>query len=427
MIEKYVTSYRVREFNKSHFLVELYSMEFTDEMNSYTENRHNYYIRYNSFLKEKRRFQNDIIEKSRLHEYEFEGNENDMNDIDTFNFYLATHYFMHKTSDSYDHFNYQLSKLNEQANKYMREHNRSILEDSYATDISNARETSCTQLSRASSLLRAGISHIECVNVAQANFSIGYDNSDGNPLAVFDIGIRCKVSNTRSYAISKLQQIDENGITVISHYDFDHINGYRYLRPCAADRIWILPEKRLSPSSAERGLLALLKPENCIFLKDIDYSTTPFNRSMHTLKIGNLTIFQGNAKKIDTNQSTDENARSLICLVKKNRSILLPADCLYKEFPTNFDIEYLIIPHHGCSYEGPISNINNQSLKKLVICAGPHLGYKHPNIAHIQKLINPNCQAIYLMNEPYVCVYHNPFLISCQSAKITTPSHKIHL
>lgn len=394
-----VVSYRVREFDDQHYVVETYTMQLIDELSFYTEANPNYYIRYNSSLKGKHQFQKYIYQKCQAIGYEnnIDYSNKDKDDIEEFNTFLAAHYFTQGISGDYIR---EINTLNELARQYIVTYNNSVRNFNNTTNVNIDK-----QLSRARSFLRNNITHVECMNVGQANFSIGYDSVENNPCAIFDIGIKSSsyAMRNRAYAKNKLQQIDGNGIVVISHYDFDHINGYRYINSESTDRIWILPEKRLSPTPTERNLLSILKPHNCIFLKDVDYSKMPFNPSRHILTIGNIEIYQGNAKKIDPFQSTNENARCLICLVKKEKSILLPADCLYEEFPTCFKADYIAVPHHCCFYDRPIKNINTSLLKELIVFAGPNNKYQHPDNSHIARL-NPlfnQCapyRTIYLMN-----------------------------
>lgn len=413
--KKNVISLRVRDFDNDHFVVESYSMKLVDELAFYKNSRINYYIRYNSYIKCKQNFLEYIIRKYYDFDYVYQYNNN----IEDLNAFLATHYFTHGVPENLEDINI----LNTLARDYIERHNLSIYN---SLDIKDDYGDVDSRLAKAQSLLQKEITRVECVNVAQANFTVGYESGENKPVAVFDIGINSSVTKSRRYAEQKLKQVDGNGIVVISHYDYDHINGYRYLGNDAPDRIWILPQRRLSPTPAERNLLSLLNPRNCIFLKDVDYSQTPFDAALHVLKIGNISIYQGNAKKIDSDQSTNENARSLICLIKKELSFLLPADCLYEEFPTRFNADYMVVPHHGCAYNKPIININSRKLKALIIFAGPHCGYKHPNLTHIQKLTSLRCDEIYLMNHQRY-YFNGSTQVLAPGIVVTSPSFEINL
>ena len=413
--KKNVISFRVREFDADHFVVESYSMKLTDELAFYTDAKVNYYMRYNSYVKRKQDFQEYIQKKSCDYDYMYQY----YNSIEDLNTFLSMHYFMHGNPENLE----EINKLNMLAHEYIGRYNSTIYN---SIDTYNDSNDIYAKVSRAQSFFKKNITHIECVNVAQANFSIGYDEDKERPLGVFDIGIKSSPSGNRGCAERKLRQIDEKGIVVISHYDYDHINGYRYLSDSALNRIWILPQKRLSPTPTERNLLSLLKPHNCIFLQDIDYSLTGFNGDSHILQIGNISIYRGNAKKIDSDQSTDENARSLICVVEGNRSILLPGDCLYEEFPTDFKVDYLVVPHHSCYYNKPIKHIDLPRLRELIIFAGPHRGYKHPDISHLNRLNQSGCQVVYLMNHRNYYFDHKNEIVSPAIA-VTPQSHIITL
>lgn len=410
-----VISYRVREFDEYNFWVESYSMKVTDEIDSYVHSNPDYHIRYNSYIKNKQQFLNYIRTKSSYFGYSYEPKQN----IDEINAFLATHYFMRGAPNNIE----AINRLNELAWEYIEKHNNAIIG---LMDPNNHSSSIDGQLHKAYLYLGTGITRIECINVGQANFSVGYDDVNNIPRVIFDIGIKSSVNNNRAYAKGKLKGLGREGIVIISHYDYDHINGYRYLSKDAADRIWILPAKRLSPTPAERNLLSLLKPANCIFLKDIDYANTPFDPASHILTIGNLSIYQGNAKKIDSCQSTSENARCLMCVVKNKKTILLPADCLYEEFPTSFNVDYLVVPHHSCYYDKPIKNMLLPALKELIIFAGPHSGYEHPDISHLNRLNQGGCQVIYLMNHGHY-YFNNKNQIPTQAITLVSPSHNVTL
>ena len=281
------------------------------------------------------------------------------------------------------------------------------------------------------------IDTIECLNVGQANCSLGFGRQDlKNPLVIFDLGVRPHTKNLK-FVTDKLKKANASGIVVISHYDSDHIDGYVHLNNQALDRIWILPSKRLNTTLTERNFLSCLNPEHCVFLPNIDYSKEPFQPSIHVLYIGNIEIYRGNCKvengrirTTDADQSTPENSRCLICLVKNKESILLPGDSLYREFPTHFSVDYMVVPHHSCHYTQKIINLNRDRLKQLIVCAGPDKGYQHPNMSHIDKLKPGACEVIYLLKENYAFVGKNkikPTTISVKTSPRSKQSHIINL
>lgn len=397
-----VTSYRVRDHDDERCVIEAYTMRLADERLTYLEPNPGGYIYYRSYLGRRRRFQEHIRQMCAASGYPY----GDPEHTGAFNLFLATHYFPRGT---YAGPAREIRELNALAAQYMNAYNASLNQPD-DTDIGS-------RLSAARSILREGIGRVECVNVGQANFSIGYGKVSQKPLACFDVGVRSSTRawNCRNYAVRKMGALDGDGVVVISHYDFDHINGYRFLSGAAADRIWFLPERRPSPTPPERRLLAQLRPDRCVFLKDADYAQTPFDPARHTLRVGNITIYQGNAKKKDPFQSTAENARCLICLVQDQRSMLLPGDCLYEEFPTSFSVDYLAVPHHCCYYGAPVKNLNAARLRELIVFAGPNNQYKHPDVSHLRNLASPLCQSVVcLMN-------HNRFCFSGKQKRAPSP------
>lgn len=480
-------SYRVREYDDSKYVVEAYSLNLQDELE--------YQLYFSTFMREDNtltapsrllmrcsteRFKEEVWSKSSFWAYiqnQCEAHNYKAppitNNLDRFNFFLATHYFCKKGTVQSDY----LHSLNELTYRYIQKHNAEVylwmagpgskyndgvpfiqeLDDrdiprmmhdfllsvgyishseyeesrsdnhylfqffrdigyisneeevtpvTLATIIrkflSNAKDltqivqnNNSRNLARAKELLADEISKIQCLNVGQANCSLGFGNANkNNPLAIFDLGA---FPQQAKFIQGKLGKATAEGIVVISHYDRDHINGVKYLDNAAANRVWILPQKRLNVSVTEGKLHDFINPQTKLYLSNIDYAKEPFDPSKHTQKIGNLTIYRGNCKKKDKQQSTSENARSLMCFVEKSKSILLPGDCLYGEFPIRFSVDYLAVPHHSCFYDTAIKNIDLSRVKELIIFAGPDEGYGHPDISHIGNLMSGSCNVVYLM------------------------------
>lgn len=419
-----IMSYRVREYDKDNYVVESYSMKLEDEIKSYTQKEtvHKYYIRTHSYIRNKHNFKEYIRKKCVALEdsFDFDVNILDENRIDKINTFLATHYFV--SNDKRDYLE-EIKKLNQLAKQYITEYNEKLL--SSITETSDNSKLIKNKLKIAKRYLKNEIDRIECLNVGQANCSMGYHGEDNQPLAIFDLGVRSG-NRSRRYVENRLGQVDGRGIVVISHYDSDHIDGCRYLGEKAADRIWILPQKRPNPTQYERMLFNFIKEENCIFLNDVKYTDIPYNDTLHSHIVGNLTIYQGNANKIDSCQSTSENARSLICVVEKEKSILLPGDSLYEEFPIEFDVDYLIVPHHSCYYDKAITNINLSKLKEIVVFAGPNKGYHHPDQTHIINLMKNQCKVIYLMNHTDFC-FNDKKIVPFPQLVNQIPSYTIYL
>lgn len=123
---------------------------------------------------------------------------------------------------------------------------------------------------------------------------------------------------------------------------------------------------------------------------------------------------------MDSYQSTDKNARCLICLVSNNdRSMLLPGDSLYAEFPKTFRVNYMMVPHHSCRYDTNIINLDLDCLEELIVCAGPHSGYHHPNSTHLRRLKATATNTTLLAK-------HNKFYYDGKS-KVTNPSPSVSL
>ncbi len=388
-----VLSCRIKKYENERYVVEHYIMSVEDEIEAFMKSKYDYHIRYQDYLMTEAHLRKYFAQKCRKNGYDdtqlFNGQELHIENINEF---LATHYFKTRGYDAEQH---RVQQLNAFATQYINAFNQQLDNDQTLFNLEEYNQENYrgmdTQLIEhlqqcKRKLEHSPISNIECMNVGQGNFSIGYDDLE-SPLVVFDIGVP---KSSRYYAIQKLHSIDGEGIVVISHYDADHIRGIPLMDRAAQNRLWILPQPQKSPSSMAIRLFNFIDSRthhNAIILGNVDYTLTPFDPAVHLLSIGNMDIYRGNAKKIDLNQSTDENARCLICLVSNNdRSILLPGDSLYAEFPKTFSVNYMIVPHHSCKYNTKIVNLDIGHLKKLIVCAGPHSGYHHPNATHLRRL-----------------------------------------
>lgn len=231
------------------------------------------------------------------------------------------------------------------------------------------------------------IEKVTCFNVGQANMSYGYCSfRDDEPRAIFDLGERCW---NKAYIKNQTSKINGNSVIIISHYDADHINAFKYLKNSAKNSLWILPEPTYAQNNTKtaRNFLMFLNYANCIFLKNRDYRLKSFNCVDDIFKILNVEIVRGNCVKLDPNQSSNENARSLICHIENQKSMLLPADALYLEYQRNYTVDYLVVPHHCCNYNDHIQNVALNFDAELIVCSGSTRSYRHPNMTHLAKLV----------------------------------------
>lgn len=277
-------------------------MSVEDEIAAFKESRYDYHIRYQDYLMTEEHLRVYFSKKCRQNGYEIQLFENQELHIDNINEFLATHYF--KTR-GYDLDQDPVNRLNELATNYINVFNQQInndqtlfnLEEYNQKNIQGMDEQLIENLQQCKSkLVHSPISNIECMNVGQGNFSIGYDDH-GSPLVVFDIGV---LKSSRDYVIQKLNSINGEGIVVISHYDADHIRGIPLMDRAAQNRLWILPQPQKFPSSMAIQLFNFIKPRthhNAIFLGNVDYTLTPFVPVAHIFTIGNMEIYRGNAKK----------------------------------------------------------------------------------------------------------------------------------
>lgn len=395
-----VISYRVYEISEELCSMEVYVMRYEDELRFYEEERTDYSIRAYAYTKNIDRFNRQMQEKCNIHGYDYP----DDSGLGEINSFLADHYFV-SVRKYEENVRAALERLNENARGYNEGYRaRYLAERPNGITTQEEQQINGSLLNQAEKAIGDGISSVECINVGQANFSVGYDAA-GKPKVVFDAGIQYY---SKKFIRNKVNDVrTENGIVVISHYDFDHIMGYHHLINSGKERIWILPEGRKDPSTLERNLLADLDKapdDHAVFLRNIDYDTVGFDRAKHTVQIGNMCIYRGNVNKKDNDQSTSENARCLMCEITGRKKALLPADSLYLEFPKGFSVDYLVVPHHSCNYTKPIPSgiMDLDRLETVVVFAGKHSGHHHPNVTHLDRLgFNWNdSRVIYLLKKP---------------------------
>lgn len=390
-----IISYRVHAITEEICAFEVYGMKYEDERQFYRHRRTDYTIQSNVYIKRIDEFNRQMQERCIIHGYNFPVDE----DLNEKNDFLSKHYFIN--AKNYDeNVRDALIQLNRDANAFYDAYNAGLLENDENGSDENVRNAELLEM--ADRKIGKGIITVECMNVGQANFSIGYDDGN-NPKAVFDIGIPSKC---KKFLKNKINSLTGDGIVVISHYDADHIKGFNKLPAAVKGRVWILPEMRKSSSPVERNFLTWLTGSKIVFLKNIDYKKVKFNMKKHRVQIGNISVFQGNEKKQDKNQSTDENARSLICQITGKETALLPADSLYGEFPCGFSADYLVVPHHCCKYLNniPPDKLDLSRIKEVIIFAGGHKRYYHPNISHLNELGFPwkDKRIIYLLKTPVI-------------------------
>ena len=401
-----VLSIHLQAQTDGRYLVEHNILEIEDALEAFEASACSGYIRYQTYLMTADHLREYLLEKCRLNDYEYSAQEGDVPDEDAWNSFLFTHFFRTKT---YDRGQALILRLNSLSQTYLHHYEqlRTTLPP-FDINSNHHEDTGGTDpriLAQLAKNCHNFISKIECMNIGHGNFSVGY-NDAMQPLAMFDIGM---YSSSRDYSKLKVNSLDEHGISVISHYDYDHICGVRFLdgvpgKP-TKKRLWILPELPKTPTITAKMLLDFLeegKNGNCIFLPDINYAQTPFDPNHHVLSIGNTDIYRGNEKAIDHNQSTSENARCLICLITGHqKKMLLPGDALYDDFPVQFSVDYLLIPHHGCRYHPSISaaKFDVNALQRRIVCAGPPNKKKHPNITHLRCLGSTPANTVLLADE----------------------------
>lgn len=222
------------------------------------------------------------------------------------------------------------------------------------------------------------VSLIRHYNVGQGNFSIGYPSEkDGTaPSVIFDMGFTKEEEHSPySSSVAVIQNLDNNGVVILSHYDLDHILGAIYAPEGPNGpfmRTWILPTITSKNKRSARNLVLYLlwkNPDRVFFVPD------GLPSPGYVAQVGNIGLFQGNGSSTPERCSY-ENVRGLISLVKKDKTCLLPGDCITPCFPQIFShLDYFLIPHHGCSSR--TMNVSFAKEAQAMVFVGPN-GHHHP-------------------------------------------------
>lgn len=167
----------------------------------------------------------------------------------------------------------------------------------------------------------------------------------------------------------------------ISHFDNDHINfGKRLFKKDHANiRIFY-------PALQDLDSLSISAKIFLVGLSFTKYELCPVALYKNeNIDLGIVKIFQGVDVGKDYNSSLS-NSKCLIALIKNKKSILVPGDALYKNFPISYEPNYLIIPHHGCKLDPDtyLTNIDISNLEEAFVFCGPNRKYKHANLTHLK-------------------------------------------
>lgn len=238
---------------------------------------------------------------------------------------------------------------------------------------------------------------LQLLPAGQANCSIlcqEQKDKARKAIGIFDLGIEEKTTKKMIYNV--LNYSSEVRFVLISHYDFDHISAFprvaRNLKKCQ----WLapIPSKKYPTLATVQMVNQLSKFANVCFIPN-DCLLLPI-----TLHIGpgtTLTILQGHQTRVSKRYKWTNSAENAHCLISflqgPHGSILLPGDALYANFPVPFSPTFLVVPHHGCFYDGSInkklfSNLQESFVFSYITTSKPR--YPHPNKQHLKTLIGPS-------------------------------------
>lgn len=223
-------------------------------------------------------------------------------------------------------------------------------------------------------------------NVKLRIFNVGEANCcilkvDNKNKVLFDFGNKLKkVNKTLNEDFENMNSLE---YIVVSHFHCDHINQYLKLHnDCFINTFWFIPEKPIGrgPICMENLYSKLMIKKSKVFvIKDANkFYRTPF-----------FEISKGNGKHCTLNYL---NENSLICHLNYKKDLLIPGDATYDYIlllSKLNDVDYLIIPHHGCKYSNIINtkvNILSYSPNDSGKRGSISNRYRHPQINHLNQI-----------------------------------------
>lgn len=212
---------------------------------------------------------------------------------------------------------------------------------------------------------------------------------------IFDIGIGNKIDKKLRDSITSQasQEITDNYLFMLSHWDLDHIKGITELNRSQFETTWIVPEIPDSARQSAKRLAAFLIINSnitSIFIPNSLNGETIFTNTYFELGKG---YGNGEWHECETCANlgkkgcqwyregvsyTAENNLGLILVIKtKDKKMLFPGDCEYIQFPSQFinqNYDALVVSHHGATIKQKdlesLGFINSGKNKFAVVCVG---------------------------------------------------------
>ena len=182
------------------------------------------------------------------------------------------------------------------------------------------------------------------------------------------------------YEYLKDNGIKEIDYLIITHYDADHAGGaIELMKLVKINNLILNPIKDSSTLAFEIPQFAKEKKINLIYPQN--------GQTLMKYKDGNVTLFQTQNTKIDSNES------SLVTLISKNNNhILFTGDAEIEtieklNLPSNIDI--LKIGHHGADKTINKNFLENKKVKLSILSTGPS-AYNHPSPTTVKELQSSN-------------------------------------
>ena len=233
-------------------------------------------------------------------------------------------------------------------------------------------------------------------NVGQGNWSkIKTEDSKNNILdIVYDIGIGHSKNIKLSKEIAKYatNNLNDNHIFILSHWDLDHIKGISNLSDTQFHTTWIVPELPPNLSFSAIRLANYLQNDpniNVIFVSEIFNNKEIFSNNYLSLGKGEgkgsgVNVVR-NGFTSNTSYTLNNNIGLILTIKHNNKEILFTGDCEYNQLPNTFlgrSYFALLISHHGAKIKyhdlENIGMISSQVIEsQAIVCVGKNNLYPH--------------------------------------------------
>lgn len=227
---------------------------------------------------------------------------------------------------------------------------------------------------------------------------------------IFDIGVGNRIEKELRDSITSQasQEIVNDCLFILSHWDLDHIKGITELHKSQFEKTWIVPEIPEKASQSAKRLAAYLiigSNIETIFVPnslngEIIFKNEYFEfgkgygngkwHSCHLCKDGCRVL------RKDISYTAENNLGLILVIKTEDKKMLFPGDCEYIQFPRELvhrNYDALVASHHGATIKQKdlkaLGFVKSGKDKFAVVCVGKKhsdINKSYPKISHEKSI-----------------------------------------